>query len=260
MTIVQVDAFTDKPFHGNPAAVCLLTERRDDSWMQRVAQEMNLSETAFLEKQEDGYGLRWFTPAVEVNLCGHATLASAHALWELGILAPHEEARFHTLSGLLTARLRGDWIEMDFPAQPVKPTSFPTDLARALGTSMQYVGFNPQNYLVEVESERTLRVMKPDMSLIAGLGSHGLIVTARSENDQYDFTSRFFAPQFGIPEDPVTGSAHCSLGPYWGEKLDKHTLVGYQASARGGVVRVKLAGDRVKLGGQAITVLRGDLL
>ena len=258
--LFQVDAFTDKAFAGNPAAVCLLTEPRDAAWMQAVAREMNLSETAFLLREADGYRLRWFTPAVEVELCGHATLASAHTLSEAGELKPNEQARFHTLSGLLTAERKGDWIELNFPAQPVEPTSAPLDVARALGATPIFVGRYRFDFLVEVQSEQVLRTIKPDFALVQKLPARGLVVTSRSTSPDYDFVSRFFAPQVGVPEDPVTGSAHCALGPYWSGKLKKTEFVAYQASARGGVIRVRLDGDRVRLGGQAVTVLRGELL
>ncbi len=259
-TIVQVDAFTDRPFGGNPAAVCLLTENRDDRWMQQVAAEMNLSETAFLVKLPDGWGLRWFTPTTEVDLCGHATLASAHALWELRQLGQDELARFHTKSGLLTAANKGDWIEMDFPAEPANACAFPTGLARALGISMSWVGMNRLDYLVELESEKGLRGLAPDFGELAALEARGVIVTAPTTDVRYDFVSRYFAPRLGVAEDPVTGSAHCALAPYWSEKLGKRQMTGYQASRRGGVVRVSHEGDRVKLGGKAVTVLRGQLL
>jgi len=263
--LFQVDAFTDKPFAGNPAAVCLLTEPRDARWMQNVAREMNLSETAFLLREGDGYRLRWFTPAVEVELCGHATLASAHTLWEVGALKPNEQARFHTLSGLLTAERQGGWIELNFPAHSVEPTPAPIDLARALGATPIFVGRYRFDFLVEVESEQAVRTMKPDFALVEKLPARGLVVTSRSAlpdsgEPDYDFVSRFFAPQVGVAEDPVTGSAHCALGPYWSGKLNKTEFVAYQASARGGVIRVRLDGDRVRLGGQAVTVLRGELL
>ncbi len=257
--LFQVDAFTDKPFAGNPAAVCLLPGPRDEKWMQDVAREMNLSETAFLYPQQEGYNLRWFTPAVEVDLCGHATLASAHVLWEIGRLKPTEQARFHTKSGLLTATRRGDWIELDFPATPPKPTTAPAELARALGVTPRSVGQSRFDYLVEAESEQTVRRLKPDFALLATLPIRGLIVTARSGSPPYDFVSRFFAPQSGVPEDPVTGSAHCCLGPFWQTRLGKSEFLAYQASARGGVIRVRVGGERVYLGGQAVTVLRGEL-
>ena len=259
-TIYQVDAFTNKPFAGNPAGVCALPEERDARWMQDVAREMNLSETAFLLKMDGGYNLRWFTPAVEVELCGHATLASAHILWETDLLKPGEQARFHTLSGLLTADRRGDWIEMDFPAKPEVPTEAPAGLIEALGVAVKYVGRSHFDYLVEVESEEIVRTMQPDFTLLGKIPVRGVIVTSRASSGGYDFVSRFFAPTVGVNEDPVTGSAHCCLSPFWSKRLGRDELVGYQASARGGVVRVRLDGDRVLLGGQAITVLRGTLL
>ena len=260
-TIFQVDAFTDKPFAGNPAGICVLPEPRSERWMQDVAREMNLSETAFLLKQEDGFQLRWFTPAAEVDLCGHATLASAHILWETDYLQPQEQARFHTRSGLLTAeRLDGNWIELDFPAKPEQATDAPPHLLEALGIHAQYVGVNVFDYLVEVDTEETLRNMQPDITLLAQVPVRGVIVTSRASTPDYDFVSRFFAPRVGVNEDPVTGSAHCCLTPYWSKRLGKNELLAYQASARGGVLRVRISNDRVKIGGQAVTTLRGELL
>jgi PhzF family phenazine biosynthesis protein len=258
--LFQVDAFTDRPFAGNPAAVCLLTEAREAEWMQQVAGEMNLSETAFLLKEDDGYRLRWFTPTLEMELCGHATLASAHVLWEAGVLPPGEQARFQTLSGLLTAERRGEWIEMDFPAEPPAAAPAPIDFKQALGVPPVWVGRNRLDFFIELESDRALRAMKPDFALVETLPARGLIATAHSNTPEYDFVSRFFGPQSGILEDPVTGSAHCALGPYWSGKLNKTEFVGYQASARGGIVRVRLAGERVRLGGRSVTVLRGELI
>jgi PhzF family phenazine biosynthesis protein len=260
LTITQVDAFTNRPFAGNPAAVCLLPEPRPDAWLQQVAAEMNLSETAFLLRQADGFDLRWFTPLVEVDLCGHATLASAHVLWETGELAAEAEARFHTRSGLLTVRQQGAWLEMNFPAEPARPGEAPPQLLQALGVSPTYLGKNRFDYLVEVKDAATVRSMQPDFSLLRQVDCRGVIVTSRSDDPEYDFISRFFAPAAGIPEDPVTGSAHCCLGPYWGAKLGQTKLNAYQASARGGQVRISLAGERVYLSGQAVTVLRGELL
>lgn len=260
LTIVQVDAFTDTAFRGNPAAVCVLPAPRDEAWMQAVALEMNLSETAFLVPGEDGYGLRWFTPAVEVVLCGHATLASAHVLWEDGHLPAAREARFHTKSGLLTAARAGDWIELDFPAKPETATPPPPGLAEALGAAPKYVGKNQLDYLVELDAEETVRRLAPDHGALAKLPVRGVMVTSRATTAPYDFVSRFFAPGSGIPEDPVTGSAHCALGPFWAARLGRTELLAYQASPRGGVVRVRVAGDRVKLGGRAVTVLRGELV
>ena len=258
--IIQVDAFTNKPFEGNPAAVCILQEPRDEQWMQQVAQEMNLSETAFLVAQEDGYNLRWFTPLVEVDLCGHATLASAHVLWETGRLAADTQARFYTRSGLLTAEQQGAWIELNFPAKPEQEVDEPAHLLQALGVPAQYIGKNEFDYLVEVDSEEVVRNMRPNFSLLKQVPARGVIVTSRASTEGYDFVSRFFGPQVGVDEDPVTGSAHSCLAPYWGKKLGKDAMIGYQASSRGGVVRARLDGERVLIGGQAVTVLRGELV
>jgi PhzF family phenazine biosynthesis protein len=260
LTLIQVDAFTDQPFKGNPAAVCILPALRDARWMQDVAREMNLSETAFLVGHDDGYNLRWFTPTVEIDLCGHATLASAHVLWELGHLKSNEQARFSTRSGLLTAERRGEWIEMDFPATPEDPADPPAELGHALGAPMKYVGKNKFDYLIEVDSEVTVRAVRPDFTLLATLPVRGIIVTSTATTPGFDFVSRFFAPASGVNEDPVTGSAHCCLGPFWRKRMGKDEFVAYQASPRGGVVHVRLKDDRVVLGGQAVTVLRGELL
>lgn len=256
----QVDAFTDRPFAGNPAAVCVLPVARDAGWMQLVAREMNLAETAFLVRGADGYDLRWFTPAVEVDLCGHATLASAHVLWEEGYLPPEAEVRFHTRSGLLTATGRDGLIWLDFPATPAVEAPAPPELAAALGVPLRFVGRTRFDLLVEVESEDSLRRLAPDLARLDRLAVRGVIVTAVSATPEREFVSRFFAPAVGVPEDPVTGSAHCALAPYWGARLGRSELRGYQASQRGGMVRMRLAGDRVQLGGQAVTVLRGELL
>ncbi len=263
-TIYQVDSFTNVPFAGNPAGVCILPEPRDDEWMQNVAKEMNLSETAFLVKQDEGYhsySLRWFTPAAEVDLCGHATLASAHILWETGTLAAGQQARFHTRSGLLTADKRAaGWIEMDFPSKPEEPADAPAGLAEALGVEPVYVGQSQFDLLVEVESEEVVRAMHPNITLLEKIPARGVIVTSLASSGSFDFVSRFFAPRVGVNEDPVTGSAHCCLSPFWSKRLGRNELVGYQASPRGGVVRVQLDSDRVHLGGQAVTVLKCELL
>lgn len=259
-SIVQVDAFTATPFAGNPAAVCVLAEPRDERWMQHVAREMNLSETAFLSRQADGFDLRWFTPAVEVALCGHATLASAHVLWETRQLELGEQARFHTRSGLLLAERKEEWIEMDFPAKAEEAAIAPPGLLQALGVTPVYVGKNEFDYLLEVESEEIVRGIQPNFSLLLTVEARGVIVTSRASMPGYDFVSRFFAPRVGVNEDPVTGSAHCCLAPYWCSKFGRDQLVGYQASTRGGVVRVRIDGNRVYLGGQAVTVLRGELV
>jgi PhzF family phenazine biosynthesis protein len=259
--IVQVDAFADRAFTGNPAAVCILPAAREEEWMRDVAAEMNLSETAFLHPEEGGWRLRWFTPEVEVELCGHATLAAAHVLWEDGHLAHDEVARFHTRSGLLAAAKEGALIELDFPAKPILDGPAPEGLPAALGAEPVYAGRSHFDVLVEVASEAEVRALKPDLGRLAAVEARGVIVTARADGGAgYDFVSRFFAPRAGVAEDPVTGSAHCVLAPYWAAKLGRDELVGYQASRRGGTVRVRAAGERVHLGGRAITVLRGELV
>ncbi len=261
--LYQVDSFTEQPFGGNPAGVCLLPGPAEEGWMRAVAREMNLSETAFLHAEGDGYRLRWFTPAVEVDLCGHATLASAHVLWSEGRAGTGEELRFYTKSGLLTARWRDPEIELDFPARPQEPVTDPDvreRLCRAVGVPPVYLGRSRDYYLAVVGSADSVRALRPDIGLLRELDIRGVIVTARDDGGNYDFVSRFFAPGMGIDEDPVTGAAHCCLGPYWGAELGKDELVGYQVSARGGAVRVKLSGDRVLLGGRAVTVFKAELV
>jgi PhzF family phenazine biosynthesis protein len=266
LPLIHVDAFTDELFGGNPAAVCLLPGPRDAVWMQRVAREMNLSETAFLHPTDPGpggetvFGLQWFTPTTEVDLCGHATLASAHALWEMRRLGPDERATFQTKSGRLTAERQGEWIELDFPATPDQPALPPPGLAEALGATLQYVGKSRFDYVVEVESEDAVRALRPDIGRLRTLPVRGVIVTSRATTEGWDFVSRFFAPAAGVDEDPVTGSAHCCLTPFWSRRLGKLEFVARQLSARGGTLRVRLDGDRVRLGGQAVTVLRGELV
>lgn len=267
--VFHVDAFSHAPFSGNPAAVCVLTEPRSYIWMQRVAEEMNLSETAFLirptaEEPEaaefaNSYHLRWFTPTVEVELCGHATLASAHMLWEQGYLQPNEDAHFWTQSGWLHAAKREGWIEMNFPLEPEHETNIPKDLLRALDLPITYVGQNRFDYLVEVDCETSLRALIPDLGILRSLPIRGVCVTAPSSSPEYDFVSRFFAPGVGINEDPVTGSAHCCLGPYWAKRLGKQELIGYQASRRGGIIRVRVESERVVIAGKAVTVMTGEL-
>jgi PhzF family phenazine biosynthesis protein len=261
--IVHVDAFTDTPFSGNPAAVCVLTAPREAGWMQDVAREMNLSETAFLAARsngEAGYDLRWFTPAQEVDLCGHATLASAHVLWETGALASSATARFYTRSGLLTAVRHGEVIELDFPATPDEPIDAPAGLADAMGVTPAYVGKTPFDFLFELADEAAVRRVQPDFARLRTFAARGVVVTSRSADPAFDFVSRYFAPAFGIDEDPVTGSTHCALAPFWSRRLQKQTFAARQISRRGGALRVTLDGDRVRLGGQAVTVLRGELL
>jgi PhzF family phenazine biosynthesis protein len=258
--LYQVDAFTNQQFRGNPAGVCILKETKPDQWMQAVAQEMNLSETAFLLPENDGYRLRWFTPAAEVDLCGHATLASAHILWETGRLEASQPACFYTLSGCLGASHQADWIELDFPTKLEQACPPPAELADILGVKPVYIGKNQFDYLVKVKNAEAVRQTRPDFARLKEIDVRGVIVTSRSDTEEYDFVSRFFAPRVGVNEDPVTGSSHCCLGPYWGKKLGKQVMNAYQASARGGVLHVRLEGERVCLGGQAVTVFKAKLL
>jgi PhzF family phenazine biosynthesis protein len=260
LTLHVVDAFTSRPFAGNPAAVCVLDAPREDAWMQLVAREMNLSETAFLHRIEGGLSLRWFTPAIEVKLCGHATLASAHALWETGVLKRDEPARFHTLSGWLTCRSAGDWIEMDFPARECVPCEPPAGLADALGCEVRACGNNGMDCLAEVADETVLRALTPNFSSLAKLPVRGVIVTCRSASPEFDFVSRFFAPAAGVNEDPVTGSAHCALGPWWQARLGRADFTAHQASTRGGIVKLSMRGERVLLRGQAVMMSRVELM
>lgn len=255
----QIDAFTDRPFAGNPAAVCFVNEERDAEWMQALAAEMNLSETAFVRPLDDGFSLRWFTPTIEVPLCGHATLASAHFLYASGDVPPTDAIQFHTASGVLTARRSGERIELDFPAAPTREVLPPSGLLTALGLAYcEFIGKTSlDTYLVLTDANR-LRALAPDFAALAPL-AHGVIVTAASDDDRFDFLSRFFAPAAGIDEDPVTGSAHCALAPYWCNRLGREELTGYQASQRGGTVYTRLASDRVILAGHAVTVFRGEL-
>lgn len=256
----QVDAFTNQLFGGNPAAICWLEAEADPKWMQSIAGEMNLSETAFVRPLPDGLELRWFTPTVEVDLCGHATLATAHALWSEE-LAPHSEMlKFHTKSGLLTCRRVGEFIELDFPALPATSVIPPEGLLTALRAEPTFVGQARFDHLVVLDSAESVRRLRPDFRKLEHIPTRGVIVTARSDDPQFDIVSRFFAPAVGVDEDPVCGSAHCCLAPYWAEQLGKSELMAFQASARGGALRLRLNGDRVILGGQAVTVWRGELV
>ncbi|WP_340819494.1 PhzF family phenazine biosynthesis protein [Methanolobus sp. WCC4] len=259
-SIYQVDAFTDEPFKGNPAGVCILEQAANEEWMQTVAREMNLSETAFLYPDGKGYNLRWFAPDTEVDLCGHATLASAHILWEKDFADKKDVLEFHTKSGTLTASLKDGWIELDFPALLEEESEIPEGLSEALGIEPVYVGRSVFDYIIEVCSEEELRAIDPDLTRLSTITTRGFSVTALSSSDEYDFVSRLFAPAIGIPEDPVTGSAHCCLGPYWMKKLGKNSFTAYQASTRGGVVRVQVKRDRVLLSGKAVTVIEGKIL
>lgn len=261
MTIVihQIDAFTDTAFGGNPAAVCLLDGPAETEWMQDVAREMNLSETAFVVRgDKDDWSLRWFTPGAEVDLCGHATLASAHFLWSLAILDQDAPARFQTRSGLLTCVREDDWIVMDFPALPTEPTVEPDGLADALGMKPTAVWQSTWDIVVEFSSAQAIRYLDPDFPALLPFAERGVLATAPGDAP-YDFVSRFFAPVHRIDEDPVTGSTHCILTPFWGDRLGKTQMLAHQASRRGGVLRVETNGDRVLLGGKAVTVMTGTL-
>lgn len=265
MRIFQVDAFTSEAFKGNPAGVCILKEIKSDSWMQGLANEMNLSETAFIFREKDAFNLRWFTPKTEVSLCGHATLATAHILWEENILKQNEEAKFITKSGLLKAKIGTDsWIELDFPARFIEKIENQEILNKAFSIVPSYVGrFSNTNgnlYLIEVQGEEIVKKLNPNFELLKDSDAKAIIITSASNSKDYDFVSRFFAPGVGIKEDPVTGSAHCSLAPYWGKKLGKKELVGFQASVRTGIIGCTWNKERVILKGKAVTVFKGKIL
>jgi PhzF family phenazine biosynthesis protein len=260
--LFQVDSFTDRPFTGNPAGVCILSASKDDDWMVAVAREMALSETAFLLPLADhGYSLRWFTCLREVSLCGHATLAAAHILWQQGFLRVDQPAIFETKSGTLTADLESDgWIRLNFPARHVAAAEPPPGLMSAIGAQhIQFVGRYRNSNLIEVAGEDDVRGVAPDFTALLQVDARSVIVTARSTNPAYDFVSRYFAPAVGVNEDPVTGSAHCALASYWGDKLGKSEMTAYQASQRGGFLRVRPRGERVELLGQAVTIFTGEL-
>ena len=257
----QVDAFTDQPFKGNAAAVCLLDRAASADWMQAVAAEMNLSETAFVRPVDDRYELRWFTPQVEVDLCGHATLAASHSLWSANLVGADTPIEFTTKSGVLTCIQRDGWTEMNFPALPAAKKPPHAGLLEALGIERpRFTGMTKFDTLVELESPDAVRTLQPDFRALAEVPTRGVIVTARSEEPSFDFVSRFFAPRVGIDEDPVTGSAHCCLAPYWSDQLGKQAMLAHQASKRGGVLRLTLQDNRVLIGGQACTIWQGELL
>lgn len=258
-----VDAFSERPFAGNPAAVCLLAESAEPGWMQRVAAEMNLSETAFVRPVDAGFELRWFTPAAEVELCGHATLASAHLLWETDRVPSDSEIRFETKfrGSLVCRRESGEGtIFMDFPADPAEPVAPPLGLVERLGVRAVAVGRSRYDWIVELENEAEVLEARPDFPALAEFDTRGIAITARASRAGFDFVSRFFAPRLRIDEDPVTGSLHCVLAPYWAERLGRDDLQAFQASSRGGALRLRVQGDRVELGGQAVTVARGELV
>ncbi|MGB9839034.1 PhzF family phenazine biosynthesis protein [Thermovenabulum sp.] len=259
MKLFQVDAFAENLFEGNPAGVCLLEKQIGQDLMQKIAMEMNLSETAFLFKKEKGYDLRWFTPESEVDLCGHATLASAHILWEEGFLEEGKEAIFYTKSGVLKAFKEKEYIILDFPLEPAEPAEIPGELKKALNVPVIFAGKNRMDYLIEVEDEEYIKNLKPDFELLKKVNARGIILTSASSNPEFDFISRFFAPAVGINEDPVTGSAHCCLGPYWSNKLKKDSLIAYQASKRGGILKLRILKERIHIGGKAVTFFKTEI-
>lgn len=255
-----VDAFTSEAFRGNPAAVYVLDHWTTDAGLQTVSREMNQSETAFLVPVTSGYELRWFTPKTEVDLCGHATLASAHVLWSTGSADVTRPIVFHTRSGALEARHIDGLIELDFPLLKEQQTVEPNELAEALGVQLRYVGKSLHDLIALVDTEAEVRQAQVDFSRLRKIDTRGVILTAQSNDPKFDFVSRFFAPAAGIDEDPATGSAHCCLADFWQKRLHKDSFRAYQASSRGGVVHVQIRGDRAMLGGQAVTVARGELL
>jgi PhzF family phenazine biosynthesis protein len=258
--IYLVDAFASKPYEGNPAGVCLLAEIMPEGWMQNVAMEMNQAETAFVKRRADeDYDLRWFTPTDEVDLCGHATLASAHVLFETSAVPPDQAIRFHTRSGVLTAEIDGDRILLDFPSEDPVETPAPAELVNALAVKPLWSGRNRMDWLLLLEDESSVRSVTPRTDELARIDARGVIVTAPGGPGS-DFTSRFFAPAVGVPEDAVTGSAHCALAPFWASRLGRPELVGYQASRRGGWVGVHWKGSRTVLKGRAIITMIGELL
>lgn len=260
LELFQVDAFTQKPFQGNPAAVCLLTESRPDEWMLALAAEMNLSETAFLLRDGENWRLRWFTPKTEVSLCGHATLASAKILFETGLADKSQKIHFITRSGLLTARWRDGKIELDFPRMTPEPIKIEPAVQAAIGIDLIDAARSGNYFLFEAEDERSVREATPDFTALAASPMPEVMITARSDDPDFDFVSRFFAPQLGINEDPVTGSAHCLLAPYWAKKLNKTEFNAFQASSRGGILAVSLMGERVRIAGDARVLFKAELL
>ena len=260
LPLYHVNAFSSNAFGGNPAAVCILSELRDDAWLQSVAAQMNLSETAFVFDDGISITLRWFTPEREGDLCGHATLASAHALWKYGYRPVESEIEFHTKSGILTAQLSQGLIQLDFPTIAPVPVAAPAKLIELLGITPLYSGKFGEKYLFEVATEQQLLAVNPNMTELLQLPERGVSITCVDSSGRYDFISRYFAPWVGIDEDPVNGSSHCALTPFWSQRLAKANLTARQASARGGDLSLQLAGDRVKISGTALTVLAGELL
>lgn len=256
-----VHAFTDTRYRGNPAAVCLCEDFPDDDTMRAIAAENRLSETAFtVPREEEGHwDLRWFTPAIEVSLCGHATLATAFVLFH-EIDVERDTLHFHTLSGQLDAAMENGRVRLAFPSQPGVPCVVPAALRDALGADIEEAFVFEERYLLRLRDEAAVRAVAPDMDALAAVPQHGVIVTAAADAAPFDFVSRFFAPAIGVPEDPVTGSAHCMLTPFWAERLGKKELEGWQASPRGGHVSCALRGDRVHLTGAAVLHGRGEIV
>jgi predicted PhzF superfamily epimerase YddE/YHI9 len=257
--LVLVDAFSDRPFHGNGAAVCVLPRPASVTWMQHLAEEMRQAETAFVVLRPGTLGLRWFTPTAEVALCGHATLASAHVLWEGGWRRPEDLLRFSTKSGVLTARRVGARIELDFPADPVRQARAPPGLLESLGAHAEFVGRGRFDWLVQLKSERQVRELRPDLAAVAALDTRGVIVTASSGKPGSEYVCRFFAPSFGIPEDQATGSIASTLGPFWAERLGRTVLRARQLSPRGAEMQVEVRAGRVGIAGSAVTVFRTEI-
>jgi len=262
MKIYQVDAFTNQIFKGNPAGVCVMPmgKMKDKELLQNIAMEMNLSETAFLCKQEDDYLLRWFTPVTEVEFCGHATLASAHILWETGLENKHATIQFNTMTGKLFARYKQGKVELDFPTFEVEEIPSQKNINQTLGIAPIFSGITNNRYLFEIEDLKVLLSIYPDFAKLKVLG-RAFCVTCKSDNPEYDFYSRYFAPALGVNEDPVTGSSHSSLAPYWSKKLGKTKLMAYQASKRGGTLECELAPDgRVFIRGHTRTVFEIEMV
>ncbi|MBN6188832.1 PhzF family phenazine biosynthesis protein [Aneurinibacillus sp. BA2021] len=260
MELSIINTFTEQPFRGNPAAVCLLNEEKDDKWMQTVAKEINLPTTAFIHYSHHEFYLRWFTTSTEIPICGHGTMASANFLWEKGLIDKGKTISFQTKSGVLRAQLIDGWIQLQFPAIPEEKINNPELLLTALCVKPIYVGKSKLDYLVEVESEEIVRSLKPNIDILAQLPVRGVIVTSKSKTSEFDFVSRFFSPSQGIIEDYVNGSSHCCLGPYWKNKLNKNEFIAYQASERGGILKVRVLDNEVFLSGQAITLFDGKFL
>ncbi|MFE4429128.1 PhzF family phenazine biosynthesis protein [Peribacillus butanolivorans] len=260
MELTIINTFTDQPFRGNPAAVCFFSEEKNTEWMQQIAKETNLPVTAFIiNLHKNECSLRWFTPSIEIPICGHGTLASSFFLWGKGYAQKNKPIVYQTKSGVLTSKLVDGMVQLEFPSLIEKEAIAPDLLIKALGVVPTYVGQNKWDYLIEVQSEEIVRNLNPDIDLIAQLPIRGIIVTSQSDSSEYDFVSRFFSPAQGLNEDYVTGSAHCCLGPYWKSKLGKNIFQAYQASERGGVIKVEVVEDIVKLSGNAVTIFEGNL-